>query len=243
MSMSSARSGNSPAHATPSSASMADYANSTRIPRTLTEREQRTLPKVTGEHRAGYRDHVLYAMWAWPRNVFAGHYYDPETELFENWHRYYDPSIGRYLQPEPMATDPLAISMAALRGVHLPTGYAANNPNAYVDVDGRNPLLLVAALIGIGLTWENCEETNLAVVHPAIGPVLGNLEGVALLSSGKYDKAADAFGVIGKSCGRPGKVPTLEAERQTTAPLRAVEAVHRRSCGLTPRVALPSGGP
>ena len=41
---------------------MANYADATRTPRTLTEREQRALLKVTGEHRAGYRDHVLYAM-------------------------------------------------------------------------------------------------------------------------------------------------------------------------------------
>jgi site-specific recombinase XerD len=41
---------------------MANYADATRTPRTLTEREQRALLKVTGEHRAGFRDHVLYAM-------------------------------------------------------------------------------------------------------------------------------------------------------------------------------------
>jgi len=41
---------------------MANYADSTRTPRTLTEREQRALLKVTGEHRAGFRDHCLYAM-------------------------------------------------------------------------------------------------------------------------------------------------------------------------------------
>jgi site-specific recombinase XerD len=41
---------------------MANYAEATRTPRTLTEREQRALLKVTGEHRAGYRDHMLYAM-------------------------------------------------------------------------------------------------------------------------------------------------------------------------------------
>ena len=40
---------------------MANYADGARTPRTLTEREQRALLKVTGEHRAGYRDHVLYA--------------------------------------------------------------------------------------------------------------------------------------------------------------------------------------
>jgi len=41
---------------------MSSYAESGRAPRTLTEREQRLLLKVTGEHRAGFRDHVLYAM-------------------------------------------------------------------------------------------------------------------------------------------------------------------------------------
>lgn len=41
---------------------MPSYAESGRAPRTLTEREQRLLLKVTGEHRAGFRDHVLYAM-------------------------------------------------------------------------------------------------------------------------------------------------------------------------------------
>ena len=51
-----------PAHATPSIPRMANYADSACTPRTLTEREQRALLKVTGEHRAGFRDHVLYAM-------------------------------------------------------------------------------------------------------------------------------------------------------------------------------------
>jgi len=36
--------------------------NMARPPRTLTEREQRLLLKATGEHRDGYRDHVIYAM-------------------------------------------------------------------------------------------------------------------------------------------------------------------------------------
>lgn len=41
---------------------MASYADSTRTPRTLTKREQRLLLTVTGEHRAVFRDHCLYAM-------------------------------------------------------------------------------------------------------------------------------------------------------------------------------------
>lgn len=42
---------------------MAAYVESIRrAPRTLTEREQKALLRVTAEHRAGWRDHVLYAM-------------------------------------------------------------------------------------------------------------------------------------------------------------------------------------
>ena len=41
---------------------MANYADATRTPRTLTDCERRALLKVTGEHRAGFRDHLLYAM-------------------------------------------------------------------------------------------------------------------------------------------------------------------------------------
>ena len=33
---------------------------------------------------------------------FAGQYYDDETKLHYNWHRYYDPSIGRYISSDPM---------------------------------------------------------------------------------------------------------------------------------------------
>ena len=32
---------------------------------------------------------------------FAGQYYDSETELHYNYHRHYDPSIGRYLRTDP----------------------------------------------------------------------------------------------------------------------------------------------
>jgi site-specific recombinase XerD len=42
---------------------MASYADSGRTPpRTLTEVEQRRLLKATGEHKAGFRDHLIFSM-------------------------------------------------------------------------------------------------------------------------------------------------------------------------------------
>ena len=41
---------------------MTSFADRARPPRTLTELEQTKILKVTGEHRAGYRDHVIVAL-------------------------------------------------------------------------------------------------------------------------------------------------------------------------------------
>ena len=56
-----------------------------------------------------------------------GQYADPDTGLHQNWWRDYDPSLGRYLQP-----DPLGISAAA----NL-YGYVDGNPITGFDRDGR----------------------------------------------------------------------------------------------------------
>ena len=58
---------------------------------------------------------------------FPGQYADPATGLHQNWHRDYDPSLGRYLQPDPLG-------IAA--GANL-YGYAGGNPISRSDRDGR----------------------------------------------------------------------------------------------------------
>ncbi|AZS72292.1 type IV secretion protein Rhs [Streptomyces lydicus] len=37
---------------------------------------------------------------------FSGQYFDPETQLHYNFHRYYDPAVGRYLTPDPLGLAP-----------------------------------------------------------------------------------------------------------------------------------------
>lgn len=55
---------------------------------------------------------------------FPGQYYDAESGLHYNWHRYYDPKTGRYL-----TADPIGI----LRGMNHLFAYAQNNPINYTD--------------------------------------------------------------------------------------------------------------
>jgi RHS repeat-associated protein len=47
-----------------------------------------------------YQQYQVGSAPVWPPLRFPGQYYDVETDLFENWHRYYNPSIGSYLQPD-----------------------------------------------------------------------------------------------------------------------------------------------
>lgn len=57
---------------------------------------------------------------------FAGQYFDTETGLHYNYHRYYDPKTGRYLTPDP-------IGLAG--GINL-YAYAYNNPVNLIDPFG-----------------------------------------------------------------------------------------------------------
>ncbi|MFC5771125.1 RHS repeat-associated core domain-containing protein, partial [Thauera sinica] len=68
---------------------------------------------------------------------FPGQYFDKESGLFYNLNRYYDPTIGRYISPDPIG----------LAGGLNSFGYASQNPLSFTDPDG---LQATAVLGGFG---------------------------------------------------------------------------------------------
>jgi RHS repeat-associated protein len=81
------------------------------------------------------------SVWNWPSTAYgfgaptgsitvnlrmAGQYFDAESGLFYNWHRYYDPQTGRYLTSDP----------TGLEGGLNTYGYAEANPAILVDPRG-----------------------------------------------------------------------------------------------------------
>ncbi|MEV4559834.1 RHS repeat-associated core domain-containing protein, partial [Kitasatospora sp. NPDC049285] len=59
---------------------------------------------------------------------FPGQYFDPETRLHYNLHRYYDPETARYTSPDPLGLAPSSNPDAYVR-----------NPHAWIDPLGLSP--------------------------------------------------------------------------------------------------------
>lgn len=98
-----------------------------------------------------YRKYQSTATWFWVPLRLAGQYEDAETELHENWNRFYEPPSGRYLSPEPLLQSPRYVKKMAKRGMSVPTyAYAANNPLRYGDSTGLETEVLMNAPNGWG---------------------------------------------------------------------------------------------
>jgi RHS repeat-associated protein len=81
---------------------------------------------------------------------FPGQYYDQETGLHYNYFRYYDPTTGRYVTPDPIGLE---------GGINL-FAYAASNPINAIDPGGKK---LISVGICVALIIYDTVSTARAV--------------------------------------------------------------------------------
>jgi len=74
---------------------------------------------------------------------FPGQYYDSETGLHYNWHRYYKPDVGKYMRPDPVLllngnpNIPFLLFFNLMNPQKLNNySYVQNNPPNFIDPEG-----------------------------------------------------------------------------------------------------------
>jgi RHS repeat-associated protein len=144
-----------------------------------------------GEARL-YKDEVVNNL------RFPGQYYDVETGLHYNWHRYYDPETGRYLRPDPIG----------LAGGINPYVYALNSPANWIDPDGEIPVfagVVIGKVLAVGVGYVGAKIAAAFVseeasdgVDMAMGKVTAiNATEIAGMAAGEIAGAAIGFGIRG----------------------------------------------
>jgi len=74
---------------------------------------------------------------------FPGQWFQSETGLHQNWMRDYDPTLGRYLQADPLGL----VDGASVYG------YALQNPGRYTDPRGEFVPILLGVALGFALDF------------------------------------------------------------------------------------------
>ena len=154
-----------------------------------------------GDYRPFGDANVDPAFLATNRFRFPGQYYDQETGLHYNYHRYYDPRMGRYLTPDP-------IGLMANLNLY---GYADQNPinrfdprGLYRDVGGG--FGLTAGIVGVSAsihTESCCDDQGRKHVRTVRTVCIGLELGLGL-KGGSHVAISDVK--------KPGKCPKMYDE-------------------------------
>jgi RHS repeat-associated protein len=105
---------------------------------------------------------------------FPGQYYDQETELYYNYHRYYNPVIGRYMTPEPLFDLYPRIFRFLMNSKDLLVCSFSNNVNNVYQYGSNNPIIFIDPL---GL-WYIDINGSLGYWGGGTGGVMINKEGI-----------------------------------------------------------------
>ncbi len=167
---------------------------------------------------------------------FPGQFADRGSGLNYNWHRYYQPKIGRYYQVDPALTQGLS------NGWYEPAGLAATNPNA-MWTGGQNNLYAYARNNSVLLTDPTglaCPLGEVATQICAVGPVgayqANNLRYEAMRVAkasglpGVEDGQQDAFRHCYWSCRMAQEIGAISAKRVGDVH----EECNRNKPGVTP---------
>ncbi|MCP4705680.1 MAG: RHS repeat-associated core domain-containing protein [candidate division Zixibacteria bacterium] len=129
--------------------------------------------------------------------VYPGQYFDGETELHYNYHRYYDPETGRYLTPDPIG----------LAGGINSFVYASLNPISSIDPFGLRDWEVqrygggVSAVV-VGLSGQRIKfvsdcENNQRIIKTYLVFGLGLTVGLEASVFGGPDEEAQSSGYFG----------------------------------------------